>query len=76
MDPTQSIFDTLISQYGPPGLIIAGLGYWILRLQARADKLTDDMVTLAVATAKSQAEHTAAMNRLTEWVMRDKRGTE
>lgn len=75
-DPTQGIFETLITAYGPPGLIIAALGWWIMQQNARINKLTDDVIGIATSFAKSQAENTAAQNRLADYIMRggDRKG--
>lgn len=68
-DPTtKGIFEILVTAYGPPGLIIAVLGWWIMKQQERINKLTDDIVNISTATARSQAENAAAQNRLADFI--------
>ena len=67
----QAIVTTLL-QLGFPGVVIAGLAYWIWKQQDRVNNLTDKLMTVTQETTKASGDMAAAMNRLTDSLLRGK----
>ena len=67
MDPTASgdLVSSLLST-GPLGVIIVGMGYWIIRLQRKLDEVQEKRVENALQFASVANELGAAVERNTE----------
>jgi len=72
MDAAITGIVTALVQLGLPGIVIIGFGWWIYRQQLRIDGLTDKLMTITEQTTKSSGEMSAAMNRLTDSLLRGK----
>lgn len=72
MDAALSQVITTLLQLGFPGVVICGLAYWIYRMQDRNNDLTDKLMTVTSETTKAASEMSAAMNRLTDSILRGK----
>lgn len=75
MDPTTGIFEQLAVNYGPPGIAIAILLYVIKVQYERNNLLADNLSAMAVKMVEAQSNMTAAVNRLSDGLIRG-RGAE
>lgn len=65
-DPAASaLLDPLLSM-GLPGVVIAGLSFWIVRLQRKLEESQEARVQMALRLAEANNELAAAVERNTE----------
>jgi hypothetical protein len=67
----QQVVATVL-QLGFPGVVIFGLAYWLWNREKRINDLTDKMMIVTEQSTKSASEMAAAMNRLTDSLLRGK----
>jgi hypothetical protein len=72
MDAAFSQIVATLLQLGFPGVVIVGLAWWIYKQQERINGLTDKLMTVTEQATKASGEMAAAMNRLTDTLIRGK----
>lgn len=72
MDAALSQIIATVLQLGFPGVVILWLVWWNNKLQLRIDGLTDKLMTTTEQATKASGEMAAAMNRLTDTLIRGK----
>lgn len=67
----QQIVATVL-QLGFPGVVIIGLAWWINKLQTRLNDMVDKQLTVTENATKAQSDTAAALNRLSDSLLRGK----
>lgn len=72
MDAALQQIVTTVLQLGFPGVVIFGLAYWLWIREKRISDLTDKLMVVTEQTTRAASETSAAMNRLTDAILRGK----
>ncbi len=72
MDAALQQIVTTVLQLGFPGVVIVGLSYWTWTREKRISDLTDKLMVVTEQSTRSASESAAAMNRLTDAILRGK----